>query len=227
MVRACCGCGLGGRAGIRGLSVQEFIGAGLSAHGCRAIWTVSGPWGRLRSSAGPAAPGLSAGVLAGTLPIPEAAAASPSAADTAHTSPLWPTRQTGEPPGRPWKEMHLAPHHLQSRLSAQPYLPCVRASRKRAAQNPPVPPNLSLLCEPCRSEDPRPEDKDRQHARLSSALTVPDQHSLPAVHLSSLDSRQSPGGSSDALVASNSVSRFTQDIGSALKEIRPQGGEGP
>ncbi|CAI9164885.1 unnamed protein product, partial [Rangifer tarandus platyrhynchus] len=69
---------------------------------------------------------------------------------TAHTSPLWPTKQTGEPPRRPRKEMLPAPRHLQSHLSAQPYLPCVRASRKRAAQKPPVPPNPSLLFELCR-----------------------------------------------------------------------------
>ena len=48
--------------------VREFAGAWLSACGRRAIWTASGPWGQLRSSAGPAAPGLAAGVLAETLP---------------------------------------------------------------------------------------------------------------------------------------------------------------
>lgn len=42
-MRARCGGSLGGWAGIRSLSVQEFVGAWLSARRCRAIWTDRGP----------------------------------------------------------------------------------------------------------------------------------------------------------------------------------------
>jgi len=66
----------GQSGGSPGPSVREFFGAWLSARGRRAIWTASGPWGQLRSSAAPAAPGLSAGVLAA--PLPAGAGASSS-----------------------------------------------------------------------------------------------------------------------------------------------------
>ena len=237
-MQACCGCGLGSRAGVRGPSVREFVGAWLSARGRRAIWTASGPRGQFRSSAAPAAPGLSAGVLAAPLPagaggflVPEAAGAFPSAASTTRASPLWPTRQTGELPGRPRqrvlnrfirKERALRSHASQP----SPACPVSELPERGLPRSPQCP--RSLLCGLCRSEPLAPEDECSQRV---PAVTHP--LSLLRISAASLQpafqrwTQDSPGRSSDAPAASNSVNRFAQGIRYALKGIRPRGGEGP
>ena len=151
VVQACCGCGLGSRAGVRVRLCGNSLGLGSLPAGAGPSGPPQGPGG----SSGPQQPPQPRACPRVSWPRPsprargpprprgEAAAASPSAADTARASPLWPTRQTGELPGRPAspKSLHREGEGPpQSRLSAQPCLPCVRASRKRAAQKPPVPP---------------------------------------------------------------------------------------
>lgn len=161
-MRACCGCGLGSRAGARIRWCGNSLGLGSLPAGAGPSGPRQGPGG----SSGPQqAPQPRAWPRVSWLrPSPRARGASsskggsclcicrghgPGVSTLAHGADRGTSRETAA--ASP-KSLHRKGERTpQSRLSAQPCLPCVRASRRRAAQKPPVPPR-SLLRGLCRSE---------------------------------------------------------------------------
>lgn len=227
-MRACCGCGLGSRAGARIRWCGNSLGLGSLPAGAGPSGPRQGPGG----SSGPQqAPQPRAWPRVSWLrPSPRARGASssrggsclcicrghgPGVSTLAHGADRGTSRETAA--ASP-KSLHRKGERTpQSRLSAQPCLPCVRASRRRAAQKPPVPPAACSAGSAGLSAS-RPSLTRSQCSRPAQP---------PAARLSPLDWRQSPGRPSDAPAASNSVNRFAQGIRYALKEFRPRGWEGP